>query len=270
MDISEFSVDWLPEHPLNFMKMMSEPSERKSKKKTLKLGEPLETISHMPLDSSVSSKSYPSETPSNSNLKQISSSLTQPSSTYTPTEPIIFIPTPSEPHNSNPSSPLLQKFNLTTTTLPIFEALLLNEAISPPSLTPSSPPYYDLSSDSEQPETTDLPSQTLAQLQSITLSNQPPFVPETSVPSPSEPQTKPPSEPPTEPPSEPPTEQPSEPPTETIHTSSESINPSSEPEPTFPTLEKSFALFSESSAVKLRTLSEQSSLSDNPSEVRNH
>ncbi|XP_050876258.1 gibberellin-regulated protein 14-like [Lathyrus oleraceus] len=193
------------------MKRMRDPSERKSKKKTVKLGEPSKTKSPMPLDSSVSSKSFTSETPSNSNLKQISSSIPQPSSTHTPYEPTISIPTPPEPHNFNHSSPLLQQFNLTTTTLPISEVLLLNGPISPPSLTPSSPPYYNMSSDSEQPKTIDPPSPTLAQLQVITLSNQPPSVPETSVPSPSEPQTEPPSKPPTEPSSELPTEQPSKP-----------------------------------------------------------
>lgn len=39
VDISDFSVDWLPEHPLNFMKRMREPSEINSKKKADKLGE---------------------------------------------------------------------------------------------------------------------------------------------------------------------------------------------------------------------------------------
>ncbi|XP_050897402.1 proline-rich receptor-like protein kinase PERK12 [Lathyrus oleraceus] len=155
--------------------------------------------------------------------------------------------------------------------------LLLNEPISPLSSTPFSPPYYDISSNSEQPEIPDPSSPPLAQLQAITLSNQPPSIPDTPVPSSSEPQTEPPSKtqiepssaPQTEPPSEPPTKQPSEPPTETTHTSLEPINPSSEPEPTFLTLEESVALFSESSNMKLRTLSEQSILSDNPSEVRN-
>ncbi|XP_050890958.1 uncharacterized protein LOC127096433 [Lathyrus oleraceus] len=110
------------------------------------------------------------------------------------------------------------------------------------------------------------------------MSNHPPYVSEPLVPSLSEPQTeslsepqtKPPSEPPTESSSEPPTAQASDAPTETTPTSLEPINPSFAPEPSFPTLEEAVALFSESSAVKLRTLSEQSSLSDNPSKVRNH
>lgn len=90
------------------------------------------------------------------------------------------------------------------------------------------------------------------------------------MPSPFEPQTEPPSKPQREPPSEPPAEQPSKPPTDTIHTSPEPINLASEPESTFPTLEEPVALFSESSVVKLRSLSEQSKLSDSPSKVRNH
>ena len=109
----------------------------------------------------------------------------------------------------------------------------------------------------------------MAQLQAIALSNQPPSISDTSVPFPSEPQREQPSElsskPQTKQPSEPPTGQPSEPPTETIHTSPEPINLASEREPTFPTLEELVALFSESSIMKLKSLSEQSKLSDNPS-----
>ncbi|XP_050889514.1 eukaryotic translation initiation factor 4 gamma-like [Lathyrus oleraceus] len=57
-------MDWLPEYPPNFMKRMREPSERKSKKKTQKLGEPSVSIPPVPLVSSSSpSKSQPSESP---------------------------------------------------------------------------------------------------------------------------------------------------------------------------------------------------------------
>lgn len=84
VDISEFSMDWLLEKPPNFMKRKREPSENSKKSKTLKLGKLSTTRSSAPLDSSTSSKSYPSETPSNSNSKQLSSSLPHPSSTYTP------------------------------------------------------------------------------------------------------------------------------------------------------------------------------------------
>lgn len=64
---------------------------------------------------------------------------------------------------------------------------------------------------------------------------------------------------------EPPTE-----PSENTQTPFEPINPTDEPQPTFPTLEEVFTLFSKSSVARLRVLSEQSSLSENPSEVRNH
>ncbi|XP_050889983.1 extensin-like [Lathyrus oleraceus] len=234
------------------MKRKREPSEKSKKSKTLKLGEPSASKSHVPLDSSVSSKFHPSETPSNSNLKQLCSSLPQPSSTYTPFEPTISIPPTSEYHNSNLSSPPPRQINLTTTTFLTSKTSPLNESLSPLSLTPSSPTYYDISSDAEQLEIPDPSSLTLAQLQAITISNQPPFISDTYVPSSSKPQIEPPSKPQIEHP----TEQPSEPPTKTIHTSLESINPSFEPEPTFPTLEESVALFSESSIVKLKSLSE--------------
>ncbi|XP_050896846.1 eukaryotic translation initiation factor 4 gamma-like [Lathyrus oleraceus] len=198
VDISEFSVDWLPEQPPNFMKRKREPSEKSKNKKTLKLGEPSETRSPVPLDSSSSTR-------------------------------------------------------------------YLNICISPLSSTPSSPPYYDISSDSEQPEIPDPSSPTLDQLQAITHLEQPPFVPETSAPSPSPSATEPPSEPHTETPSEPPTEH-----SETTHTPSGLINPTSEPQPIFPTLEYSFALFSKYLVVKLINLSEQSNISDNPSDVKTH
>ncbi|XP_050887697.1 eukaryotic translation initiation factor 4 gamma-like [Lathyrus oleraceus] len=222
----------------------------------------------MSLVSFASSKSIPSDTRLNSNLKQLSSSLPQPSSTYTNSKTITSTSNPSEPNNSNPPPPPLQQFNLTTTTLPISEALLLNEPISPPSSTPSSPPYYDISSDFDQLETTDLPSPTLAQLQANVLSEQNPSEPETSIPSPSEhpteqqfePQTVSPSELPIEPTSESPMTQTSDPPTETNPTSPETINLASDPEPTFPTLEESVALLFESSVVKLRSLSKNSKL----------
>ncbi|XP_050908947.1 uncharacterized protein LOC127122692 [Lathyrus oleraceus] len=247
VNIFEFSVDWLPEQPPNFMKRKRGPPEKSKKKKTLKLREPFVTRSVVPLDSSASSKSYPSKAPLNYNLNQISSYLPQPLPTYSPSEPTISIQTPSKPHISDTNTPSahVQKFNLETITLPLSEVRYLNESISPPSSTPSSPIYYEISSDSEQTEIHDHSSPTLAQLQAIAHSEQP---------------SSPPSKPPTEPPSEPPIE-----PSKTIHTPSEPINPTFEPEPT---LKESFSLLLESSAVKLRTLSKQSNLSDNPLEVR--
>ncbi|XP_050878124.1 uncharacterized protein LOC127081940 [Lathyrus oleraceus] len=171
-----------------------------------------------------------------------------------------------KPHNSetNTSSPPLQKFDLTTITLPVSEALLFNEPISPLLSTPSSPPYYDLSSDSEQPKVPDPSSPTLAQLQATTNSEKSTSVPETSEPIPS-PSTPPSTASKTLPSFEPPNE-----PSETSQIPSKPIHPTSEPEPTFSTLEEVFAIFSESSTARLRQLSEESRLSDNPSKVRTH
>ncbi|XP_050919325.1 flocculation protein FLO11-like [Lathyrus oleraceus] len=169
------------------MKRMKEPFKRKSKKKTRKIGASTSTQElHAPLDSSALSKSSLSEAPFPFGSKQISFSLPQQPPTYTPSESTISIPTPSKPHNSetNTSSPPLQNFDLTTTTLPVSEALLLNETISPPSSTPSSPSYHDLSSDVDHPEIHDPSSPTLAQLQDTTNSKQTSSVPETSVPTP--------------------------------------------------------------------------------------
>lgn len=164
------------------MKRMREPSEKKSKKKTLKLGEPSETRPPVPLVSSSLSKSVPSDTLLHSNLKQLSSTLPQPSPIYTNSEPITSTSNPSESHNSNPISHPLQPFNITTTTLPISEAILFNTLVPPPSSTPSSPPYYNISSDSDHPEPSDPQSSTLAQLQAHALSNQNPYEPETFIP----------------------------------------------------------------------------------------
>ena len=122
VDISDLLVDWLPEHPSNFMKRMRDPSERKSKKKIQKLGEPSISRPLVPLvSSSCPRKSQPSESPT-LHLWQLSSSLPQPSQIYTHFEPTTSTTNPSETHTSNPPSPPLQKFNLTTTTLLISEA----------------------------------------------------------------------------------------------------------------------------------------------------
>lgn len=150
VEISDFSVDWLPEHPPNFMKRMREPSERKSKKKSQKLGETFVSRPPVPLVSSSSpSKSQPSDSPT-VHLRQFYSSIPQPSPIYTRFEPITSTTKPSETPTSNPPSPPLQKFNLTTITLPIYEAQLFNEPISPLSSIPSSPSYYNISSDPDQ------------------------------------------------------------------------------------------------------------------------
>ncbi|XP_050877567.1 uncharacterized protein LOC127081344 [Lathyrus oleraceus] len=143
-------MDWLPEHPPNFMKRQREPSENSKKDKKAKLGEPSVSRPLVPLIPSPESpsKSLPSNSPS-LHLRKLASSLPQTSPIYTHSEPSPSTTKPFETPTSNSPSPPLQKFNLTTTTLPISEAEMFNEPISPPSLTPSSPPYYTISSDSE-------------------------------------------------------------------------------------------------------------------------
>lgn len=132
------------------MKRMREPSERKSKNKSQKLGEPSVSRPPVALVSSFSpSKSQPSDSPT-LHLRKLSSSLPQPSPIYIHSKPTTSTTNPYETPTSNPPSPPLQKFNLTTTTLPISEAQLFNEPISSPSSTPLSPPYYNISSDSNQ------------------------------------------------------------------------------------------------------------------------
>lgn len=114
----------------------------------------------------------------------------------------------------------------------------LNKPISPPSYTPSSPPYYDLSSDSDQLEVPDPSSPTLTQPQDTANSEQASSGPETFEPTPS--LSAPPSASSITLPSyEPPTE-----PYETTQIPSEPINPTSEPELTFPTLEEVLSIFS--------------------------
>ncbi|XP_050889013.1 eukaryotic translation initiation factor 4 gamma-like [Lathyrus oleraceus] len=249
------------------MKRQREPYKKTKKAKREKLGETFVSIPPVPLVSSSSpSKSLPSNSPS-LHLRQMSSSLPEPSSIYTYYEPTPSTTNPYETPTSNPPSHPLQKFNLTTTTLPISEAQLFNEPISPPSLTPSSPPYYTISSDSEPSE---LQSPTITQLQARALSahNQP--EPETNIPSPSEQPPTSPYEPHIETPTENPITHQSEPPTETIPTPPTPTSPTSEPEPTFAALEEAVTLFGESLVEKIKSLSENSRISDDPSVVRIH
>lgn len=80
VDISEFSVDWLPEHPPNFMKRMRDPSEKSKKAKKVKLGETSGSRPPVSLADSPS-KSLP---PSRSvKLKPHASSLPQTTLIYT-------------------------------------------------------------------------------------------------------------------------------------------------------------------------------------------
>ncbi|XP_050877134.1 uncharacterized protein LOC127080886 [Lathyrus oleraceus] len=144
---------------------------------------------------------------------------------------------------------------------------MFNEPISPPSSTPSSPPYYTISSDSKP---SDPQSPTLAQLQAHALSIYHHFEPEANIPSPSEQPPTPPSEPPIVTSSENPIIHNSEPSAETTPTPPTPTFPTPEPEPNFPTLEEAITLFVESSTKKIRSLSENFGISDNPSAVRIH
>ncbi|XP_050889574.1 eukaryotic translation initiation factor 4 gamma-like [Lathyrus oleraceus] len=102
----------------------------------------------------------------------------------------------------------------------------------------------------------------------LSAQNQP--EPETNIPSPSEQPPTLPSEPHIETPTENPITHQSEPLTENIPTPPALTSPTSEPEPTFPTLEEVVALFVESSIEKIRSLSENSRINDDPSVVRIH
>lgn len=132
-------MGWLPDHPPNFMKRQREPYEKSKKAKKAKLGEPFVSRPLVPLISSSESpsKSLPPNSPS-LHLRQLSSSLPQTSPIYTHSEPSPSTTKPYEIPTPNPPSSPLQIFNLSTTILPISEAEILNESISPPSLTPSS------------------------------------------------------------------------------------------------------------------------------------
>ncbi|XP_050890191.1 extensin-like [Lathyrus oleraceus] len=289
-------MDWLPEHPPNFMKRQREPSKKSKKAKKVKLGETSASRPPVPLIESPS-KSLPPHSRS-VNLKQITSSLPQTIPSYTHYEPQPYTTKPPDTPTPNPPSPLFQKFNLSTITLPPSEADMINKPISLISSTPLSPPYYILSSDLEP---SDPQSPTLAQLQARALATQqqpepeattPP--PEQPIPSPSEQPQTPPSEQPQTPPSKqppnPPPAQPTTPPSDTpIIPPSENIiiptsqtpvdtnqtpptspSPDTEPETTFLTLEEAISLFVESSVEKIRSLSVSSSISDDSSIVRIH
>ncbi|KAI5443690.1 hypothetical protein KIW84_012372 [Lathyrus oleraceus] len=122
VDISDFTVDWLPEHPPNFMKRMREPSEKSKKAKKAKLGESSGSRPPVPL---VGSPGKSVSLPHSVKIKPIASSLPQTTPIYTSTET-----PPSTTRSSNPPS---LKFNLATTTLPVSEAEMLNETTSPSS-----------------------------------------------------------------------------------------------------------------------------------------
>ncbi|XP_050896602.1 uncharacterized protein LOC127103379 [Lathyrus oleraceus] len=280
VDILEFFVDWLLEHPPNFMKRQREPYDKSKKAKKANLGETFVSRPSVPLIESPS-KSLPPHSRS-VNLKQIAYSFPQTTPIYTQSEPQPSTTKPFETPTPNQSSPPFQKSNLSTTTLPVSEAKMLNEPISPISSTPSSPPYYILSSDSEP---SDPKSPTLAQLQARALATQQQPEPEANtppteqpIPPPSEQPPNPLSKQPTTPPSDTPIIRPSEnttiptsqTPADTNQTPPTSSSPDPEPETTFPTLEEEISLFAESSVEKIRSLSVNSSIKDDPSAVKIH
>ncbi|XP_050897209.1 extensin-like [Lathyrus oleraceus] len=209
VDISDFTLDWLPEFPLDFMKRTREPSEKIKQAKRAKLGESSGPRPPVPLVGSLG-KFVP--LPPSVIIKPISSSIPQPSPIYTNSE--------TPPSTSRPSNQPSQKFNLATTSLPISEAEMLNETTSPSSSSSSeSPPYYTLSSDTEP---SDPHSLTLAQLQHRALASQQPTQsnPEPEV-------TSPPTKNPNTTTSDPP-------PSEPIHSESQPFQPqnSETPQPT--------------------------------------
>jgi hypothetical protein len=119
VDIFDFKVDWLPEHPPNFMKRMREPFEKSKKAKKSRLGESSGSRPLVPLAGSPS-KFVPLSR--SVKIKPLSSSLPQTTPIYTTSDT-----PPSTTRTSNPPS---LKFNLATTTLPVFEAKMLNETTS--------------------------------------------------------------------------------------------------------------------------------------------
>ncbi|XP_050876404.1 proline-rich receptor-like protein kinase PERK8 [Lathyrus oleraceus] len=201
-------MDWLPEHPLNFMKRQWEPYSKSKKAKKAKLGESSGSRPPVPLVHSPS-KSIPLS--HSVKLKFVASSLPQTTPIYTS-----FETPPSTTRTSNPPS---LKFNLATTTLPISEAEMLNETTSPSSSSsPQSPPYYVLSSNNEP---SDPQSPTLAQLHTRVLASQQPSQtkPEPEVTSPPPEQKNPTTS--EKPQTPPPAQQPNPPPEQPIHSPSE-------------------------------------------------
>ncbi|XP_050908942.1 uncharacterized protein LOC127122687 [Lathyrus oleraceus] len=138
-----------------------EPSEKPKKAKKAKLGE---SSGSRPLVPLVGSPGKSVSLPRFVKIKPTAFSLPQTTLVDTSAET-----PPSTTKSSNPPS---LKFNLATTTLPVSEAEMLNETTSPSaSPSPQSPPYYELSSDTEP---SDPQSPTLAQLQARALAFQQP------------------------------------------------------------------------------------------------
>ncbi|XP_050909815.1 extensin-like [Lathyrus oleraceus] len=166
-------MDWLSEHPPNFMKRMREPSERKSKKKSQKLGEPSVSRPLVPLISSSSpSKSQPSDSHT-LHLRQLSSSLPQPSPIYTHFEPTTSS-TPSSPpyynissdsdqsEPSDPQSPTLaqlQAHAISTQNPSELETTIPSPSEHP--TTPPSEPHTETPSENPVTQSSDPPTETI-------------------------------------------------------------------------------------------------------------
>ncbi|XP_050891890.1 extensin-like [Lathyrus oleraceus] len=262
VDISDFNLSDLPDTAPNFMKHPRGPSDKARQAKKAKLGE--SSRSRPPAPQHEPSGKSVSLAPS-AQTQQIASSLPQPTTIYT--------------HSDTPPSTTktFQKFNLATTTLPRSEAKMLNETSSPSSSSsssPESPPYFTISLDTER---SDPSSPTLAQLHAQTLASQQPtqtqHQPDPGV-------TSPPAEQPNPTPSD---HQPSEQITSDTpppNTSAEpqtlnlspptSLPPPSEPQNTLPTLEEAILLFARASVDKVKSLTINSGITDDPSAVRTH
>ncbi|KAI5418243.1 hypothetical protein KIW84_042751 [Lathyrus oleraceus] len=251
VDISNFRLDDCLDSEEDFVRFKRGPSKKKSSKaKKARLGETSETRSPAPLQVSTgkSAPSIPSE-------PHVASSNPLPAPIYTTSE--------TPPSTTRTSQPL-PKFNPAHTSLPLSEVEELNQTTSSSS-NPDSPPYLILSSD---PEPSDPASPTLAHLYSLNQNSQQPQQP------PPEPEvTSPPPEQTTNNPSE---AQPSD--ITPQNTSAEpepltlNLNPpnsppqTSEPEPehSMPTLEEAIMLFAGASVQKVKSLTINSGISDDP------
>ncbi|XP_050898372.1 flocculation protein FLO11-like [Lathyrus oleraceus] len=254
VDISDFNISQLLDEPPNFMKRPRGPSEKAKQAKKANLGESSGSRPPAPL-TGPSGKSVflaPSI-----QIHHIASSIPQPTPIYTNSET-----PPSTTRTSNQPS---QKFNLATTTLPVSEAKMLNKITSPSSYSsPESPPYYNISTDTEP---SDPPSPTLAQLQTRALASQQPTqsTPEPEVTSsPTAEPTTTTSDPPpsetihaeTQPPNSdiPPPNTSVEPQTPTLNLSPPTSPPqASDLENTLPTLEEAIMMFAEASVDKVKS-----------------
>ncbi|XP_050909736.1 eukaryotic translation initiation factor 4 gamma-like [Lathyrus oleraceus] len=199
VDISEFSVDWLPEHPPNLMKRQREPSGKSKKAKKAKLRETSGSRALVPLaDSPITSPPPEQQNPPPSDQPQ-----TPPPARQSNPPPEQPIPSPSEPQ-------------------------------------PNPPPQQPIPSSSE-PQPNPQPEQT---------TSSPSVIPS--------------------PPTSVATIIPIQNPDDTNQTPPSSPAFDSEPETAFPILEEAIIVFAESSVEKIKCLSINSGINDDPFTVRIH